>query len=133
MKNLTTDFEERILAESENYYILRNYEEAELYRKSDLEYITRVADYYGDPQDAYIDPEERFCITVGCGLVKYYLCEPFEAYLYDRNTPQWIETGREGNIMWCDHIDEVTNDYVLVSLDGGEKRKFDIDTLTLME
>lgn len=82
MKNLTTDFEERILAESENYYILRNYEEAEL---------------------------------------------------YDRNTPQWIETGREGNIVWCDHIDEVTNDNVLVSLDGGEKRKFDIDTLTLME
>ena len=84
---------------------------------------------YGDPEDAYIDPEERFCVTVGCGIIKYNLCEPFEGYMYNRNTSQWIETGREGDIEWCDRIDEVTEEYIAVSLEGGDKKKFDINTL----
>ena len=130
---IDNDLEGGILAESKNYYILRDYEEAKLYRKPDSKYVASVGHFYGDPQDAYIDPEERFCVTVGCGIIKYYLCEPFEGYMYNRNTPQWIETGREGDIEWCDRIDEVTEEYITVSLEGGDKRKFDINTLAPLQ
>ena len=126
---IDNDLEGGILAESKNYYILRDYEEAKLYRKPDSKYVASVGHFYGDPQDAYIDPEERFCVTVGCGIIKYNLCEPFEGYMYNRNTSQWIETGREGDIEWCDRIDEVTEEYIAVSLEGGDRKKFDINTL----
>ena len=126
---IDNDLEGGILAESKNYYILRDYEEAELYRKPDSKYVASVGDFYGDPEDAYIDPEERFCVMVGCGIIKYNLCEPFEGYMYNRNTSQWIETGREGDIEWCDRIDEVTEEYIAVTLEGGDKKKFDINTL----
>ena len=122
-----------IIAESEHYYILRSFEDASIFRKPDSRFVACVGDFYGDPEDAYIDPEEKFCITIGCGIIKYNLCEPFEGYMYDRTTPQWIETGREGDIEWCDHIDEVTDNYIAVSLEGEEKRKYDINTLELIE
>ncbi len=118
-----------ILAESEHFYIMKDYEDASIYRKTDSEKVACVGDFYGDPEDAYIDPSEKFCITIGCGIIKYYLTEPFEIYMYNRNTPQWVEAGREGNIEWCDKIEEVTDSYILVSLEGEEKRKFDINTL----
>ena len=119
-----------ILAESEHYFIVREYEDASIYRKSDSKRITCVGDFYGNPEDAYIDPEERFCITVGCGIIKYNIQEPFEGYMYDQNTPQWIEVGREGdNIEWCDKIEEVTDSYIIVSLEGEERRRFNLTTL----
>ena len=127
---IENDLDAGILAESKNYYILRVYEVAELYRKPDSKYIASVGDFYGEPDAAYIDPEEKFCITIGSGIIKYNLCEPFEGYMYNRSTAQWIETGRKGNIEWCDHIDEVTDDYIAVSLEGMVKRKYDIHTLS---
>ena len=45
--------------------------------------MASVGHFYGDPDAAYIDPEERFCITIGCGIIKYNLCEPFEGYMYN--------------------------------------------------
>lgn len=119
-----------ILAESEHFFMVREYEDASLYRKPDSKRITSVGDFYGEPHDAYIDPEEHFCITVGCGIIKYNLQEPYEEYMYDRDTPQWIEIGRDGdNIEWCDKIEEVTNSYIVISLEGEEKRKFNLLTL----
>lgn len=119
-----------ILAESENYFIVGNYEDALLYRKPDCRRITCVGNFYGDPSDAYIDSEERFCITLGCGIIKYNLRDPFEEYMYGRDTAQWVEVGREGeNIEWCDKIEEVTDSCIIVSLEGENRRKFNIDTL----
>lgn len=118
-----------ILAESENYYIRAEDEDATIFSKPNSKRIASVADHYGDPEDAYIDPEERFCITVGCGLIKYNLTEPFEDYMYDRNTSQWIEVGREGDIEWCDCIEAVTDSYIIVSCDGEDRRRFNLETL----
>ncbi len=118
-----------ILAESEHYYIKKEYEDASLYRKPDSKHIACVGDFYGDPEDAYIDPEERFCITIGCGIIKYMIREPYEGYMYDRDTLQWIETGRTGDIEWCDRIEEVTGSYVEVSLEGEVQRRFNLETL----
>ena len=119
-----------ILAESEHYFIVRDYEDASIYRKPDARRITCVGDFYGDPSDAYIDFDERFCITIGCGIIKYNLQEPYEEYMYDRDNSQWIEVGREGDdIEWCDRIEEVTDSYIIVSLEGEEKRRFNLNTL----
>lgn len=118
-----------ILAESEHYYIRAEYEDAVIFSKPNSKRIVSVGDHYGDPEDAYIDPEEKFCITVGCGLIKYNLTEPFEGYMYDRNTSQWIEVGREGDIEWCDCIEEVTDSYIIVSCEGEDRRRFNLETL----
>ena len=118
-----------ILAESEHYYIRKEYEDASLYSKPDSRHIACVGDFYGEPHDAYIDPDERFCITIGCGIIKYMLCEPFESYMYDRDTPQWIEVGREGDIEWCDRIEAVTDSFVEISLEGEDRCRFNLDNL----
>ncbi len=49
--------------------------------------------------------------------------------IYDRDTSQWIETGRTGDIEWCDRIEEVTGSYVEVPLEGEERRRFYMETL----
>ena len=118
-----------ILAESEHYYIQKDFEEATLYLKDGSKRITCVGDFYGDPLDAYIDPEEKFCIVIGCGIIKYNLAEPFAEYSYNMVTPQWIETGRTGDIEWCDKIEEVTTKEIVVSNAGNEKGVFDLETL----
>ncbi len=118
-----------ILARSEHYFIQKEYEEAVLYLKEGSKRIACVGDHYGDPADAYIDPQERFCIVVGCGIIRYNLKEPFEDYSYDKKTTQWMETGRTGDILWCDHIEDVTESYVAVSLDGKRRGEFDLKTL----
>ena len=41
-----------ILAESKNYYIIRDYEDASIYRKGDSSEIVSVGDHYGNPEDA---------------------------------------------------------------------------------
>ncbi len=61
--------------------------------------------------------------------IKYMLQEPFEEYMYDRDTPQWIEVGRMGDIEWCDKIEEVTESCVEVSLEGEDMRRFNLETL----
>ena len=131
LTRMVDDMDGDILTESEHYFIRRENEEAVLYRKPDSKRITCVGDFYGDPDDAYIDPLERFCITIGCGIIKYNLTEPFEEYMYDMETPQWIEIGREGDIEWCDRIEEVTDSYILVSCEGADIRRFNLHTLAL--
>ena len=50
--------------------------------------------------------------------------------MYDTETSQWVEYGRGAeNIEWCDCIEDVTDEYVLISRGGGEKRKYDLHTL----
>ena len=131
LARIIDDIDGGILAESQHYFIRRENEEAVLYRKPDSKRITCVGDFYGDPDDAYIDPIERFCITIGCGIIKYNLEEPFEEYMYDTVTPQWNEVGREDEIEWCDRIEMVTDSYIIVSSEGENPRRFRIDTLAL--
>jgi len=49
--------------------------------------------------------------------------------MYDRKTTQWIETGRVGDIEWCDCIEEVADSYIIVSCEGGNRRRFNLETL----
>ena len=115
MKHCGTKKDTVILAESSHFAILKEYERASLCTKQGFKPVTCVGDFYGDPQDAYIDPKEKFCITVGCGIILYYLREPFESYAYDKTSLQWIETGREGDALWCDRIETVTDTFFIIT------------------
>jgi hypothetical protein len=63
-----------------------------------------VGDFYGNPSDAVIDVDQRWCLQVGCGLIAYRLGEPWTPYSYDRpDSPQWWEHRREpDDVLWLE-------------------------------
>jgi len=112
-----------IMAESQNYILKGEYEEAVLYRKSDNARIAVVGDFYGDPNAGIIDGDERYCLTVGCGVIVYRLQAPFENYMYDTDTTQWYEFGRDPkSIDWIDEVRQIGPDKIkLIDASGKER------------
>lgn len=90
----------KILAESQNYKIVSEYEYVNLiFKNSDKE--VQIGHSYGDPEGAFIDLHEKYCVMYGCGVIVYFLNDPFEKYWYCKSTKQWVEYGREPqNILW---------------------------------
>ena len=128
--NIKFEWYEHILAESENYYIKGTFESADLYSKSDNRRIAQVGDFYGDPEDGLIDRYERFCITVGCGYIIYFLREPFEDYMYDKNTKQWIEGGRNAdNTKWIEAVRQVSDNEAEITDEYGNTEIIEIPML----
>ena len=116
------DPEEWIIAESEHYRIKGRFEEADMHKKDDDSYITCVGDFYGDPHDGIIDKNERFCVTVGCGYIIYYLEDPFETYDYGKKTSQWIEAGRDpDNILWIEAVHQIGDTEIELEIEDGRK------------
>lgn len=110
----------KVLAESRNYYLKAEYEEVYLCSKSSGIKIAKVGDFYGDPSDGVIDVNERFCVTVGCGYIIYFLREPFESYEYEIKTSQLAEWGRYAdNIIWIKAVKQ-TGGEVEITLESGE-------------
>ena len=114
---------DKLLAESENYYIIGSYEEVQLYRKSDDKYLASVGHFYGDAEAVIIDKNEKYCVSVGCGVIVYRLKEPFKGYMYDRKTDQWYEFGRgPENIDWIKDVNQISDDEVeLTDWDDNKK------------
>ena len=110
-----------VIAESEHYIIRGCNEEANLYFKEDGRYITCVGDFYGDPMDGMIDEKERFCVTVGGGYVIYYLREPFESFMYNQTTNQWIEEARDSEHgPWIERVRQISdNEVELTDAEGN--------------
>ena len=115
-----------ILAESKNLYIEGRGEEAIMYFKGSKRLLACVGEFRSPPSDAYIDPEEKFCIVIGTRIIKYYLIEPYEEYSLGRTSSHWVETTE---IDYYKQIDEVTASYIAVTLSDGEKKKYDVNTL----
>lgn len=92
----------RLLARSEHFTVSHEFERVMLTGRG-REVI--IGDFCGDPQAAVIDWHERWCVTVGCGLIVYFLRDPFAAYEYDRQTDQWSELHRGPDDAW--HIEAV--------------------------
>lgn len=44
------------------------------------EKVVIIGDIYGDVDIALISPDEKYCVMAGCGIIVYYLKEPFENY-----------------------------------------------------
>ena len=82
---------QKILAQSENYYVKADYEMAVLFAKDGDRRVACVGEHYGDAADCIIDSGERFCVTVGCGYIVYLLKPPFEDYASGKDTAQWFE------------------------------------------
>ncbi len=77
-----------------------------------------IGDFYGDPSAAIIDWHEKWCITVGCGLVLYWLREPFPDYQYNTKTPQWSELHRDPpDVWWIETVYQVADDVVRFVVD----------------
>ena len=119
---------ERLLAESEHYYIVSRYEEVYLYSKADGSVIARVGDHYGDPESALIDRGERFCVSVGCGYIVYYIREPFLPYEYGKETAQWSEAGRgPDDILWIESVRQTGCDEIGLTFEDGHTETVSVE------
>jgi len=94
----TMDITNRILARSNNYIVLHEYEVALLERPIGPRVV--IGDFYGDPTAAVIDWKEKWCVIAGRGLILYWLREPFENYEYNKETDQWWEVHRSPPEEW---------------------------------
>jgi hypothetical protein len=82
-----------------------------------------VGDFYGDMNDAAIDPDERWCVMVGCGIIVYRLGPPWKEYSCPSPVPlpngdlyqviavdpsrQWWEGGREPPVLWITEVEHL--------------------------
>jgi hypothetical protein len=124
------------LAESKNFVIMNEYEKVFLVFKNSNRKIC-IGDFYGDPQDAIISNNECFCVMVGCGLIIYYLHEPFEEYRYNVSTNQWEELFREnGKTWWIEDVKNVDESTILISVEevdneNGGRYKLNVNSFEL--
>jgi hypothetical protein len=103
------------LAESLNYRIESEYETVYLIHSAGH---TVIGDFYGDPTAAIIDNDERWCAIVGCGMVLYYLKQPFEPYEYHCTTKQWVEFHRTPpDDWWIEEIEQIDKDILAFTVD----------------
>lgn len=122
-----------ILAESKNFVVINEYEKVFLNFKSRNRKIY-IGDFYGDPQAAAISKNESFCVMIGCGLVIYYLHEPFEEYSYNVSTKQWKELFREsGEEWWIEEVEIIDNSTIMFTVEGadinnGGRYKLNVDS-----
>ena len=110
---------DRILAESRNYRVISSFETVSLVFCSNGRKID-IGDFYGEPLGAFIDKNERFVAMYGCGLILYFLHEPFDEYCYDFPSPQWFEAGRNEPIMWVDNAVQTDDDNLRLTLENGD-------------
>ena len=83
-----------------------------------------IGDFYGNMNDAAIDPDERWCVMVGCGIIVYRLGPPWKEYSYPSPAPvpngdlyqviavddpsrQWWECGRKPPVLWIAEVEHL--------------------------
>lgn len=121
-----------ILTESQKYIITSEYETVFLTIKENGRIVT-IGDFYGDVEKVVISDDERFCVMGGCGLIIYYLHEPYQEYCYNTTTTQWKELYREnGGVWWIDDIEYMDNSAVEISVENGNKYRLDVYSLDLV-
>lgn len=127
-----------ILAESKNLLVKNEYEKVFLIFKSNRRKIY-IGDFYGDPQAAVISNDERFCVMVGCGLIIYYLQEPFEEFRYNVSTRQWKELFREkGKEWWIENVELIDDSTIIftveeVDTENGGRYKMNVNRIDLIK
>ena len=105
----------KLLCENEFYTITSEYEVTILFDKT-TENSTVIGDHYGDPQAAIISEDNKFCVSVGCGAIIYYLKPPFDDYKNVKNS-QWLNVMTEGKTFF----ETVTQlDMKTVLINGGD-------------
>jgi hypothetical protein len=112
------------MAESMNYEVYKEYE-AVLLKIKALKKIVRIGDFYGDVEKVIISPEERCCVMAGCGIIIYFLHEPFIPYEYGKVCEQWKEWYRSENI-WIRNVVMEKESVIEIEMENGEKTKIQI-------
>jgi len=86
-----------------------------------------IGDFYGDPVTAIIDVDEKWCVIGGCGLIIYYLEEPFDDFAYNKISGQYREVGRiASNIWWVQEIEQIGFLEIRITLETGETHAIEI-------
>jgi hypothetical protein len=109
------------ITESIHYEVYKEYEAVLLKIKSS-ERIVIIGDFYGDVEKVIISPKEEYCIMAGCGVIVYYLKEPFAPYDYKKKTGQWKEWYRTGDI-WIESVMLDRNNHLVVKMENGNISK----------
>lgn len=115
------------LTETQHYIIYKEYESVILEIKNNHRMV-QIGDFYGDAQMAVISEDESFCAMCGCGVIIYYLREPFKEYEYHTRTEQWKEWGRnkEGAEIWVDGIRCIGHNTIEIITEDGDIYKIDV-------
>ncbi len=122
---------DKILAVSENYKITHSFETVYLITQKNinLPYSICIGDFYGNPEIAIIDRHEKWCITAGCGLIVYYLNEPFRSYSYNTKNAQYDEYYRDpSDLWWIIDMIQITDTEILLTKEDGQQYLFNLKT-----
>ena len=115
-----------ILAESEHYIIVSEYEDCSLMFKDRSRGPVSVGNFYGDAEFALIDRNERFVVTGGCGIVIYFLCDPWDDYITNKKTDQWIELGIGDTDIYYDSVRQLSDTALEITDADGNTFTFDV-------
>ena len=114
------------IAESDHYAVIREYEDCYLMFKDMSRKSVSIGDFYGDAEFALIDRNERFVVMGGCGIIIYFLNEPWDTYSYDKKTPQWIELGRNKTEMYYDAVKQIADTVIEITDADGTTSEYDL-------
>lgn len=116
-----------ILAESKNYVVYKEYENVMMKIKENHR-IVRIGDFYGEAQMAIVSENESFCAMCGCGVIIYYLKEPFKDYEYNISVKQWREWGRNSDEteVWVDSIRDIGDNVIEIITENGAISKLNV-------
>lgn len=120
-----------ILAQSKNYKLFGDYEEAIL-EGPNIDQSLIVGDFYGAADCGCIDYREKWCISGGNGIVIYKIENPFESYQYDHKTVQWDDLWRDEPDWYPEVIYQIEDDVVRLVIDVYAKAKgvYDLNVKT---
>ncbi len=119
------------LSQSKSYKIIHLYESAYIapLQSSDIYQYIEIGDFYGNPEVAIIDQNEKWCAVGGCGLIIYFIQEPFTPYQYDQECSQYFEIYRSPpSIWWIEDLQQISQSKILITLEDSQTRILDIFT-----
>ena len=119
------------LSQSKSYKIIHLYESAYIapLQSSDIYQYIEIGDFYGNPEVAIIDQNEKWCAVGGCGLIIYFIQEPFTPYQYDQECSQYFEIHRSPpSIWWIEDLQQISQSKILITLEDSQTRILDIFT-----
>lgn len=109
----------KVLCKNNLYVIEHEFETVFLRNRSNGSFVC-IGDFYGDPTDAIIDTDNRFCAVCGCGIIVYYIKKPFLSYQYHKSTSQWQEFFRSEQLYFESLRQKSQNEIIAVSEYGEE-------------
>ena len=123
--------EDDTLAESPNFEVRSSFETVHLRRSDGTD--TVIGHFWGDPECGLIDRDEKWCVVGGCGLIVYWLRNPYREFEYHTSTDQWSEFGRQpDDIWWVGELEQTGEEDVrLVVGDDPNATRYDLNVRSM--